>query len=341
MLLCFALMPLARRFGWVDSPDHRKKHSADIPLVGGPAIFLASLSAMAWVGGWNDSMQVLAWSSVIVFVTGFVDDRRHIMVPVRFALQILALLCMIWGGGVMLHNFGNLMWPGMLGLGPLAVPITVFSALGVINAFNMIDGLDGLSGSFAVIALGGMAFFAGRAGHFSEHAVLLIVIAAILGFLLVNFRFPWRRRAPVFMGDSGSSWLGFVLAWFFIALSQDDPVAGITRAYAPITAIWLFGLPLMDTTYVMIRRARMGEPVFGADRRHLHHLFVRTGFSVRQTWGVMVLVALVMALVGVVAEVLGWPEWLMFYGYVGIAFWYLVFMDRVWKTRRFLGRVVE
>jgi UDP-GlcNAc:undecaprenyl-phosphate GlcNAc-1-phosphate transferase len=253
----------------------------------------------------------------------------------------MALLCMIWGGGVMLHNFGNLLWPRMLGLGPLAVPITVFSALGVINAFNMIDGLDGLSGSLGVIALGGMAFLAGRAGHFSEHAVLLIVIAAVLGFLLMNFRFPWRSRALVFLGDSGSSWLGFVLAWFFIALSQDNPAAGITRAYAPITAIWLFGLPLMDTTYVMIRRARLGEPIFGADRRHLHHLFARAGFSVRQTWAAMILAALVMAFIGIVAEMSGWPEWLMFYTYIALAVCYLMLMDRAWKKRQFFGRVVE
>jgi len=339
--LCFALTPLARRFGWVDTPDHRKQHSGHIPLVGGPAIFLASLFAMVWVGGWNDAMQVLVWSSAIVFLTGLVDDRHHLPVALRFGLQILALLCMIFAGDVMLNNFGNLLWAKMLGLGPLAVPITVFSALGVINAFNMCDGLDGLSGSLALIALGGMAFFAGRAGFYSEHAALLIIIGAILGFLLLNFRFPWRQRARVFMGDSGSSWLGFVLAWFFIALSQDDPAANVTRAYAPIIAIWLFGLPLMDTTYVMLRRARLREPIFGADRRHLHHLFLRTGFSVRQTWAAMISAALVMAMIVFAAELNAWPEWLMFYAYVGLTLCYCLVMHRAWKTRRFMGRVVK
>ena len=341
VLLCFALAPLARKFGWVDSPDHRKQHSGDIPLVGGPAMFLASLAALAWLGGWNEPTHVLAWSSLIVFLTGLVDDRRHVRVPLRFGLQILALLCMIFAGGVVLNNFGNLFWERMLGLGPLAVPITVFSALGVINAFNMIDGLDGLSSSLALVALGGMAFFAGLAGFYIEHTILLIVFAAVLGFLLLNFRFPWRERARVFMGDSGSSWLGFVLAWFFIALSQDDPVANVTRAYAPIIAIWLFGLPLMDTTYVMLRRARLREPIFGADRRHLHHLFQRTGFSVRQTWAVMIGAALLMALVGIVAELRGWPEWVMFYAYIALSLCYFLLMNRAWKTRRFLGRVVE
>ena len=99
---------------------------------------------------------------------------------------------------------------------------------------------------------------------------------------------PGNPSALVFLGDSGSSWLGFLLAWFFIQLSQDDPAAGTTRAYAPITAIWLFGLPLMDTTYVMIRRARERKPIFGADNHHLHHVFLRSGFSVRQTWAAMV-----------------------------------------------------
>jgi UDP-GlcNAc:undecaprenyl-phosphate/decaprenyl-phosphate GlcNAc-1-phosphate transferase len=221
------------------------------------------------------------------------------------------------------------------------VPITVFSALGVINAFNMIDGMDGLSGSLAVIALGGLAFLAGRGGFGEAQAVLLLVCGAVLGFLLLNFRFPWRERARVFLGDSGSSWIGFVLAWYFIALSQDNPAAGITRAYAPITAVWLFGLPLMDATYVMLRRAREGQPIFGADRHHLHHVFLRSGFSVRQTWGMMVGAALVMAVVGVYAELGGWPEWGMFYLYVGMCAGYFLWMHRVWRTRRFLGRVVE
>jgi len=341
LLLCLVLAPLARRLGWVDHPDWRKQHSGDTPLVGGPAIFLAVLLVLAWRGGWSEPIHVLVWSSAIVFLTGLMDDRSHIRVPLRFALQIIALLCMVYFGGVQLYNFGNLFWDRLLGLGPLAVPITVFAALGVINAFNMIDGLDGLSGSLALIALGGLTFFASRGGFVEAHAVLLIVFGAVLGFLLLNFRFPWRERARVFLGDSGSSWLGFVMAWFFIALSQDDAAAGIKRAYAPITAVWLFGLPLMDTTYVMFRRWRKGDPVFGADRRHLHHLFLRTGHSVMVTWAVMVGAALLMALVGVYAELRDWPEWGMFYAYVGMCLGYFVWMERVWKSRRFLGRGVE
>jgi UDP-GlcNAc:undecaprenyl-phosphate GlcNAc-1-phosphate transferase len=242
---------------------------------------------------------------------------------------------------VVLHNFGNLFWEGLLGLGPLAVPITVFAALGVINAFNMIDGMDGLSGSLALIALGGLAFLAGRGGFVEEYTVLLIVFASVLGFLLLNFRFPWRDKALLFLGDSGSSWLGFVLAWFFIALSQDDPQAGVVRAYAPITAIWLFGLPLLDTTYVMIRRAQVREPIFSSDRRHLHHRFLRSGFTVRQTWAAMTGAALLMALVGIVAELRGWPEWAMFYAYVALSLGYLIWMNRTRKTKRFLGREIR
>jgi len=292
------------------------------------------------IAGWRAELRVLAWTSAIVFLTGLVDDRRHVRVPLRFALQIVALLGMIWYGDVKLYNFGRLFWDEVLGLGPLIVPITVFSALGVINAFNMIDGLDGLSSALALIALGGLAFFAGRGGFVEAHGVLLVLMGGVLGFWLLNFRFPWREKARVFLGDSGSSWLGFVMAWFFIALSQDVPADGIERAYAPITAVWLFGLPLMDTTYVMIRRARAGEPVFGADRWHLHHLFLRTGHSVRMTWAVMVGAALLRALVGVYAELRGWPEWGMFYAYVLMCLGYFIWMERVWKARRFLGRGV-
>jgi UDP-GlcNAc:undecaprenyl-phosphate GlcNAc-1-phosphate transferase len=339
-IFCLVLTPAARRCGWVDKPDWRKQHAGNVPLVGGPAIFLAVLAVLAWRGGWSPSVHVLAWSSAIVFLAGLVDDRVSMKVPLRFALQISALLCMVWAGHVQLYNFGFLFWQGWLGLGPLAVPITLFSALGVINAFNMIDGLDGLAGTLALIALGGLAFLAGRGGFAEEHALLLIVCGAVLGFLLLNFRFPWRQRARVFLGDSGSSWLGFVMAWLFIALSQQAPDEGLRRAYAPITAVWMFGLPLMDTTYVMIRRARQGDPIFAADRRHLHHLFLRTGHSVLATWAIMAGGALALALVGICAELRGWPQWGMFYLYVLLCLGYFFWMERVWRARRFLGRVV-
>ena len=338
--LCFLLAWVAGRLGWIDKPDWRKQHAGDIPLAGGPAIFVAVLGVLAWHGGWGAPVEVFAWSSSIVFLTGLIDDRRHIRVPVRFALQAAALLCMVVYADVKLYNFGRLFSDDVLGLGPLVVPITVFSALGVINAFNMIDGLDGLAGSLALVSLAGLAFLAGRGGFAEAHAVLLIVAAAVLGFLLLNFRFPWRERALVFLGDSGSSWLGFVMAWFFIALSQHDSTLGIGRAYAPVTAIWLIGLPLMDTTYVMIRRARLGEPIFGADRRHLHHLFLRTGRSVRTAWAAMTGIALLFALIGIWGELRGWPEWAMFYAAMGICAGYFLWMHRVWKTRRFLGREV-
>lgn len=119
---------------------------------------------------------------------------------------------MVWAGGVQLHNFGFLFCEGWLGLGPLAVPITVFSALGVTKVFNVIDGMDGLAGSLALVQLLGLAFLARRGGFREEHAVLLIVAGATLGLLLLNFRFPRRERPRAFLGDWTSSWLGFVLA---------------------------------------------------------------------------------------------------------------------------------
>jgi UDP-GlcNAc:undecaprenyl-phosphate GlcNAc-1-phosphate transferase len=339
--LCFALMPLARRLGWVDSPDERKQHDGNIPLAGGPAMFLAVVLAVTWGGGWQGSLVVLGWSSAFVFLIGLIDDRKHVNVALRFGLQITALMCMIYFGDVLLLNFGKLFWDRLLGLGPLAVPITVFSALGVINAFNMIDGIDGLSSSLALVALCGLAFLAGRGGFVAEHGLLLVVTAALLGFWMMNFRFSWRKRALVFMGDSGSSWLGFVLAWFFIALSQDDPANGVERAYAPITAVWLFGLPLMDTTYVMVRRIYLRQPVFGADTRHLHHLFLRSGFSVRQTWAAMTGIAVLLALAGIAGELANVPEWTRFYAYLALAFVYMMAVNRAWKSRRFLGRNVD
>jgi len=161
----------------------------------------------------------------------------------------MAGLLMALGGGTVLADFGYLIMPdGVLSLGLLSVPITVFSTVGVINVVNMIDGLDGLAASLvliASIALGIIIAWSG--GNAWGIALLGLLSAAILAFLGFNRRLG--RQALVFMGDAGSLFLGFTLVWFLVDFSQ-----GEQWSMALVTVLWLFAVPLIDTVSIMGRR---------------------------------------------------------------------------------------
>ncbi|MEE4172964.1 MAG: MraY family glycosyltransferase [Xanthomonadales bacterium] len=327
VMLCLLLMPLARHWGWIDAPDARKTHRLPTPLVGGTAIFIAFFSLVLG-GGWpTEAVLPLVLASAIVLVTGLVDDRWPLGAGVRFASQAAACLVMIFWAGVRLTDFGQLFGPFTLSLGVLAVPITVFSVLGVINAFNMIDGMDGLSGSVFCIAAGGMALLAFLGGREGAAAVLLLMVGCVAGFLALNGRLPWNPRARTFLGDSGSVLLGFWLAWAFVDLGNGSR-EGVERVFAPMTAVWLIGVPLLDTTRLMRERWKAGRSAFDADRNHLHHAFLDAGWSVGLAWGAVVGLCLAFAAIGVAFERSGLPEYVSFYAFIGLGLVYFRVMKR-------------
>jgi UDP-GlcNAc:undecaprenyl-phosphate GlcNAc-1-phosphate transferase len=335
--LCLALIPLARRIGLVDHPGARKVHEAVTPLTGGPALLLVLVALGAWWLPGDRFMQALLAGGLLIFVVGLLDDLRDLSAAPRFLVQIAAcLVVMVWAD-VRLDDFGRLFWNDVLELGWLGAAITVFAALGVINSFNLIDGMDGLAGGIFLVAAAGMALFAGLAGQTELFQLLLLAMAAVAGFLLLNARSPWNVRARIFLGDSGSMLLGFLLAWCFIALGNDRAyTAG--RAFMPMTAVWLFAVPLLDTTTQIWRRWRAGLPVFGADQHHLHHAFLRAGYTTGETWSNITLLALAAGGVGVLLEVSAAPDYLSFWLFIAVAFGYKLYMQRTWNQQRFLGR---
>ncbi len=335
LLLCLLLDPIAHHIGLLDKPSARKVHHKPIPLVGGTAIFLAFVIVVFLITPFGDAAWPLIAASGLMLVTGMLDDWRNLSPRIRFVLQIAACSIMIFAGGVVLTDFGSLMWNGVFSLGWLSVPITIFAALGVINAFNMMDGIDGLSSLIFIVAASAMAWLALQAGQVFNATMLIIAIGAVAGFFLLNARLPWNRRARVFMGDSGSAFLGLFLAWQFIDLGN-----GNDRAFFPMTAVWLLGVPLLDTTRLMTQRWHNGGSALVADQFHLHHAFLKAGFSVRQTWAAMALLIAFTTLIGLAGQINAWPEYLMFYGYVVFSLVYLCVMHHCWKDHRFLGRDV-
>jgi UDP-GlcNAc:undecaprenyl-phosphate GlcNAc-1-phosphate transferase len=311
-------MTIAARFGILDHPGGHKQHAVSTPFVGGFGVLMALIAAIYlthsnFPENSPHPLRAMALGGVILFLTGLADDIWRISFRTRLAIEASVALIMIFLGGVELRSLGKLVLTTEVELDWLAVPITVFATVGLINALNMIDGIDGISGSLSLISLGFVAVLAAMAGNDVYLLLTIAVMGAVSGFLYFNLRYPSNRRAKVFLGDNGSMLLGFYFAWLFIALSQ-----GEQKSMTPVTALWLFCVPLMDTISVMIRRTWMGNSPFQADRNHLHHLFLRAGFRVSDTVWIISLAQIALGAIGVAGLLLGVPEQLMFGLYLAV-----------------------
>lgn len=330
VLLILLIKRPAERIGLVDRPGGRKDHEGAVPLCGGPAMIVAFCSLVFAFGLVpSTDYQCLIAGVMLLALVGALDDLWGLSIHLRFLVQALVVLfCMGLWGNTELVTVGDLFGLGQTQLGNLAIPATLFCVVGVINAFNLSDGIDGLAGGLAVIALSSFAVAALAAGDVRITAVAVVLIGVSLGFLFFNLRTSWRTKASVFMGDSGSLFLGFALCWFAIKLSQ-----GSGRAISPVTAGWILGLPIMDTVNVMLRRMLRGEGPFTAGRDHLHHALLQAGLSPRQTVGVLLTVGVALNIVGLTSYWYGVSDAVMFFTFVGLSLVTLVTMHYFWYSK--------
>jgi UDP-GlcNAc:undecaprenyl-phosphate GlcNAc-1-phosphate transferase len=193
------------------------------------------------------------------------------------------------------------------------------------NAMNMIDGVDGLAGSTSLICFLAVLFLYSLGG---DTALKPLLFAAVLiPFIFNNL----RSNGKVFMGDSGSMFLGFGIAWVLLEASQ-----GEKAVMAPVTALWIFAIPLIDMWAIMLRRMMKGQSPFLPDREHLHHIFLRAGFSHRATLNIMSLIAVLFACIGIVGEVYQVAEWFMFACFMMILTTYIWGIRHVWAVLKYV-----
>lgn len=310
--------PLAVRWGLVDQPGGRKQHCTATPLIGGIAIFMGFVFASSLFADSIAWLDCLLAGSGMLLVVGALDDRFNLPVRARFIVHAAVALMMIYWGGNQIIDLGSLFVSPPVALGWIGVPLTIVAVIGGINAVNMSDGVDGLSSGLVLITLAFMGLLAAIAGQIEVVSVIAVLGAAILVFWLFNFRLPGRARAAIFMGDAGTNFLGFVIAWFLVQLSQ-----GEQRAMAPVVALWIFAIPLMDTVSVMARRILRKKSPFAADRTHLHHLLLDHGFGIRKTVVIIYSAALLMGLSGMIGYFAGVKEqWLL----IGFMLVFVVFL---------------
>lgn len=342
-ILIIWLFSIAKAVGLVDIPNGRKTHEGEIPLVGGLSIYIAVFAATVITGSLYPELSLMQeyggffLAGMLLLLVGVVDDYIELRPIAKIAAQTAAALIMIFGSGVVLRDLGALGNNGeLLSTGILAVPFTVFATIGVINAINMADGLDGLAGSLSLATLSGFIAASLLFGGGQDVGILSMIAAAVVGFLVFNFRFPGRRSAIVFLGDSGSMFLGMVACWYAIKFSQ-----GESRVFAPSAALWFLLLPIFDAVSMTARRILKKRPPFGADKEHLHHIFLLAGFTVQETVLIMAGISALGAVIGITATYFGVPDYIMVGSFVTLGLMYLWMIVRSWAVMRFLKKSIN
>ena len=298
MVVAVAVTPavifFAEKTGALDAPDARKVHKKPVPRIGGVGIYIAFMVAMLsfmTYGELSDEVLTelagLMTGGSLIVLLGLIDDYKNLPAKVKLLGQIVCA-CVLVAFDVRIDfitdPFGDYLY-----LEYLAIPATIFWIVGLTNTVNLIDGLDGLAAGVATIA-----------------SVTICLVAAI-GFLFYNF-----NPAKIFMGDTGSMFLGFMLAGISVIGAVKS--AATIALIVPILAL---GLPIMDTTFAIVRRYRGGVPIFKPDKGHLHHRLLDLGFTQRQAVLLMYIISALLGLSAVaLTEVSGGIALLIFAGVV-------------------------
>lgn len=266
---------MAKKIGAMDAPEARKVHVQPIPRLGGIAIYLAFLIAVFYAVDITTEMIGLMIGATLIVALGIIDDLKNLPAKVKLAGQIAAAVVLVlfdiridW----ITNPFGGYFFDDVIYLEYLAVPVTLFWIVGLTNTVNLIDGLDGLAAGVSMIASITILLVALQQGDIVIATLMAALAGSAFGFLHYNF-----NPAKIFMGDTGSMFLGFVLAGVSI-LGAVKSAATI----ALIVPVFALGLPILDTTFAIVRRYMSGKPIFKPDRGHLHHRLLDLGFTQKQ-----------------------------------------------------------
>ena len=302
-LITFIMTPLviriAHRFGAVDVPkDDRRMHKKPMPLWGGIAIFTGFFVSMFIFSNIATGKLIgLFLASVVVLITGMIDDVKPLGAKGKLLMQIIAAIILV-KSGFEINYFTNFFGDSeFIYLHSLALPISVIWIVGVTNTVNLIDGLDGLAAGISAIAAVTLSYIAILNHRYDAAMITLILAGSSIGFLPYNF-----NPAKIFMGDAGALFLGLVLA----AISVDGALKGAT-ALTVVVPILALGVPIFDTTFAILRRLINKRPIMEADKGHLHHRLMGMGLGQRKTVLSMYLIS---ALLGAGAIALLKQNWI-------------------------------
>lgn len=299
-VITFAITPLIKRLaiqiGAVDKPDARKVHHGMMPRLGGLAIFIGYILSVLYTVQDIKAILGLIIGSIVLVGVGIWDDVKQIGPKTKLCGQILAAAIIVLFGNQV--EFITNPWGHLLYLGYLGIPLTIFWIVGFTNIVNLIDGLDGLAAGISFISCIAIFTVLWQMGQVDLACIALALAGAAGGFLKYNF-----NPAKIFMGDTGSMLLGYTMAT--ISVMGAVKTAATISLVVPIIVL---GLPILDTTFAIIRRKINGRPVFKPDKGHVHHRLLALGLSQKQA---VLLMYAVTAALGYVAILLAKVNWLL------------------------------
>ena len=300
---------LAYKVGAIDVPkDNRRMHKTPIPRLGGLAIFIAFLLTVLIFADIDRPIRGILLGAVMIVVLGVLDDILTLKALPKLLVQIAAAAMAVYHGCV-IQFFSN---PNVfsdatyISLGWLSVPVTIIWIVAITNAVNFIDGLDGLAVGVSAISTAALVVIALLVQEINIAVILIALFGACLGFIPYNM-----NPAKIFMGDTGSTFLGYILA----TLS----VTGLFKLYAIISfavPFLVLGLPIFDICFAVIRRVSKGQSPMHADRGHVHHRLIDMGFSQKQAVAIAYMLSAILGMAAVVLTNDGEMKALIFIGAV-------------------------
>jgi UDP-N-acetylmuramyl pentapeptide phosphotransferase/UDP-N-acetylglucosamine-1-phosphate transferase len=275
LIAILPIISLIKKYRLYDFPNERKEHTAPIPTMGGIAIVAGMMVALfLWFPFGNYIGQICFFLSIaVLFALGIMDDLKDISAKYKLVVQ-LSLALLIALSGIRIQSF-----EGLFGINDLSLSaqytITILAIVLITNAFNLIDGIDGLAGGLSFMSLITLGIFLTMSGDVNTALIAFALAGAVFAFLYFNF-----NPAKIFMGDTGSLVLGFVIAVLCIRLLQVNLIAAKpVLLHAPLFVLGVVLIPVFDTTRVFALRIWKGQSPFVADKAHMHHLLTHAGYN--------------------------------------------------------------
>jgi len=296
--ICLLTTPFAKRMsiklGAIDYPKKRGLHKEPIPRMGGLAIVLGFVITLLILAPFKEEIRTLEFigflaGALMIVVLGMIDDIYQLNAKVKISVQFLAALVVVLTG----TTIDLVTWPIPAYLDGFSGPFTIFWIIGVTNAVNIIDGVDGLAAGVSGICATCLMILCILTGSPLAVVLMAALAGSCLGFLPRNF-----NPAEIIMGDTGATFLGYVLAV--------SSILGVFKSYALLAvliAVLCLALPILDTAFAMIRRALSGKPIMGADRGHLHHRLIDRGYNQKQTVLILYIVSAVSGAIAILIAV--------------------------------------
>jgi UDP-GlcNAc:undecaprenyl-phosphate GlcNAc-1-phosphate transferase len=300
-----ALRPVAVVVELVDKPGGRKTHHGDIPVVGGIAMFIGCVFGMGLLPANQLFSMSLMSAAALVVLVGMLDDRFEISPVARLTAHLVAaLLVLLTSSDLSIQTLGHPFGTDAVNFSALsAAAFTCVAIVGAINAFNMLDGMDGLAGTMAFIALVALAILTSSTADMTVGSIAMVCAGAVAAFLVFNIPAKFNRKIRCFMGDAGSTLLGFILACLCISASQ-----GVGPRISPTTTLWIVAIPLYELLWTTTRRVLRGKSPFQPDRAHFHHKILDAGFGVRGAFFILICVGSMLAIAGIAIQESGVPD---------------------------------